>query len=181
MWENKEFSIRIEEDAFRNHERIMLSSGECSYFMPMGFMSEDGMEVVRYDCSGFAPLSSYRIEKTDDALYILECVLLIAGKSIEYLITPGRITINMDTVFYNKETSQVKIAYVPATGDNVSIRRSLVSFIKELKSDICDGKGKYLEEAEKFIMYHNYYIREMVNKVGLFKRQLYTEYKQKNS
>lgn len=178
MWENREFSIRLEENTFRNYEKIMLSSGECSYFMPMGFISEDGMEVVSYDCSGFAPLSSYRVEKTEDALYILECVLLIAGRSVEYFITPARITINTDTVFYNKETSQVKIAYVPAAGDNLSIRRNLAAFIKQLKQDICDGNEKYLDEAEKFIMYHNYYIREMVNKVGLFKRQLYTESKQ---
>ena len=181
MWENREFSIRLEENTFRNHEKIMLSSGECSLFMPMGFIGEGGMEVVSYDCSGFAPLSSYRIEKTEDALYILESVLLIVGRSIEYLITPARITINTDTVFYNKETSQVKIAYVPAAGNDLSIRRNLVSFIRQLKADICDGNGRYLDEAEKFIMYHNYYIREMVNKVGLFKRQLYTEYKQKNS
>ena len=107
--------------------------------------------------------------------------MLIIGRSIEYLITPARITINTDTVFYNKETSQVKIAYVPAAGNDLSIRRNLVSFIRQLKEDICDGNGRYLDEAEKFIMYHNYYIREMVNKVGLFKRQLYTEYKQKNS
>lgn len=180
MWENREFSIRLEENTFRDYEKIMLSSGECSYFMPMGFMGEEGMEVVRYDCSGFAPLSSYRVEKTDDALYILESILLIVGRSIEYLITPARITITTDTVFYNKETSQVKIAYVPAAGENISIRRNLVSFIRQLKEDICDGNEKYLDEAEKFIMYHNYYIREMVNKVGLFKRQLYTESKQNN-
>lgn len=181
MWENREFSIRLEENTFRDYEKIMLSSGECGYFMPMGFMGEKGAEIVSYDCSGFAPLSSYRVEKTEDALYILECVLLIIGRSIEYLITPARITINTDTVFYNKETSQVKIAYVPAAGNDLSIRRNLVSFIRQLKADICDGNGRYLDEAEKFIMYHNYYIREMVNKVGLFKRQLYTESKQEKS
>lgn len=178
MWENREFSIRLEENVFRDHERIMLSSGECSYFMPMGFVGEEGAEVVNYDCSGFAPLSSYRVEKTDDALFIIECVLMIVGRAVEYFITPARITINTDTVFYNKETSQVKIAYVPAADDNMSIRRNLVSFIEQLKEDICDGKEKYLDDAERFIMYHNYYIRDMINKVGMFKKQLYAEAKQ---
>ena len=40
MWENREFSIRLEENTFRDYEKIMLSSGECGYFMPMGFMGE---------------------------------------------------------------------------------------------------------------------------------------------
>lgn len=175
MWENREFRIKLEENAFRDYEKIMLSSGECNFFMPMGFMGEGESEFVSYDCSGFAPLSSYRVEKTEDALYILECVLLIVGKSIEYFITPAKITISTDTVFYNKDTSQVKIAYIPIGNDNVSMRHNLISFIKQLKEDICDGNEKYLEETEKLIMYHNYYIREMVNKIGLFKRQIYNE------
>jgi len=175
MWNNREFSIRLEENTMRDYERIMLTSGECSFFMPMGFMGEDSGEVVCYDCSGFAPISSYRIEKTGDALFILEAVLLIIGKSVEYLITPSRITVSADTVFYNKETGQVKIAYVPMRGKNIDLRRNLAIFIRQLKRDIRDGKEKYLVEAARYILCHNYYIREMVNKVGIFKRQLYME------
>lgn len=177
MWENREFRIRMEENTFRDYERIMLTSGECSFFMPMGFMGEDDGEVVCYDCSGFAPLSSYRIERTEDALYILECVLLIAGKAVEYLITPARITVTEDTVFYNKETGQVKIAYVPVPGKRISIRENMVRFIKQLKVNIRDGREGYLDEAERYIMQHNYYIREMVNKIGMFKRQIYAQHK----
>ena len=181
MWENSEFRIKLEENTFRDYEKVMLTSGECSFFMPMGFMGESGGEVVSYNCSGYAPLSSYRVERTEDALYILERVLIILGKSVEYLITPARIMVTEDTVFYNKETGQVKIAYVPVQGEKASIRSNLAVFIKQLKDNICDGHEKYLDESLKFIMYHNYYIREMVNKVGMFRRQLYTEYKQKNS
>ena len=181
MWLENEFKIRLEENTMRNYEKIMLTSGECNLFMPMGFIGDDNGEVVCYDCSGFAPLSSYSVEKTEDALYILECVLLIVGKAVEYLITPARITINEDTVFYNKETGKVKIAYVPLKDEKASIRGNLVNFIEQLKVNIKDGKEHYLDETSKFITYHNYYIREMVNKVGLFKRQLYTEGIQKNS
>lgn len=177
MWNNSEFRIRLEENTMRDYERIMLTSGECSFFMPMGFMGEGGGEVVCYDCSGFAPISSYRIEKTEDALYILEAVLIIIGKSVEYLITPARITVNSDTVFYNKETGQVKIAYVPMGKANAGLRKNLAGFIGQLKKDVCDGKEKYLVEAARYILYHNYYIREMVNKIGTFKRQLYMEEK----
>lgn len=178
MWENKEFRVRLEENSMRDYERIMLTSGECGFFMPMGFIGEEGGEVACYDCSGFAPLSSYSIEKTEDALYILESVLLIVGKSVEYLISPAKITVTEDTVFYNKETGQVKIAYIPVIGENISMRSNLSAFIDQLSQNICDGKGHYLLESKKYIMHHNYYIREMVNKVGLFKRQLYSETKE---
>jgi len=177
MWNNREFRIRLEENTMRHYERVMLTSGECNFFMPMGFMGEDSGEVVCYDCSGFAPISSYRIEKTEDALFILEAVLLIIGKSVEYLITPSRITVTADTVFYNKETGQVKIAYVPMRGKNIDLRRNLAIFIRQLKRDVCDGKERYLVEAARYILCNNYYIREMVNKVGVFKRQIYSEAK----
>lgn len=178
MWNNSEFRLTLEENTFRDYEKIMLTSGDCSCFMPMVFIGEDGEEVVCYDCSGFAPLSSYRVEKTDDALYILECVFLLVGRSVEYLITPAKITISTDTVFYNKETGQVKMAYVPTKDESTSIRNNLAQFAEQLKEDICDGKQEYLDNVIKFITYHNYYIREMVNKIGLFKRQLYAECQQ---
>ncbi|MEE0772469.1 MAG: DUF6382 domain-containing protein [Anaerovoracaceae bacterium] len=173
MWGNREFSMRMEEDTFRDYERIMLTSGDCSLFMPMGFMGEDGGETVCYDCSGFAPISSYSIEKTDDALYILECVLLIVGRSVEYFITPARITVTEDTVFYNKETRNVKIAYIPVQTADAGVRSNLVRFIEQLKINICDGNQRYLDDAARYIMCHNYHIRDMVNKIGAFKREIY--------
>lgn len=175
MWRNNEFRVRLEESSIMDYERVMLTSGECSFFMPMGFLGESGGEVACYDCSGFAPLSSYRIERTEDALYILECVLMILGKSVEYLITPAKITITTDTVFYNKETGMVKIAYIPAAPGGMSLRKNLALFIGQLKTDICDRKERYLADAARYILYHNYYVREMVNQIGMLKRKLYQE------
>ena len=175
IWENKEYTIKVAEDSFRNYERVMLSSGDCSLFIPMSFIGEEDGETACYECSGFAPLSSYRIEKTDDALYILECVLIIIGKAIEYFIMPARITLNNETVFYNKETSQIKIAYIPMNNSPISLKENLSMFIDELKQDIKDDNGEYLDLAKKFIEQNNYFVREMVNKVGLFKRKIYEE------
>lgn len=181
MWNRREFRIRLGENTVREYEKVMLTSGECGFFMPMVFLGEDGGEVACYDCSGFAPISGFRIERTEDALYILECVLLMVGKSVEYLITPAKIIINTDTVFYNKETGEVKIAYVPTQIRQASLRRNLVAFIKQLKKDIRDGKDRYLVDAARYLLYHNYSVRELVDKIGLFKRQIYTEGKQNNS
>lgn len=175
MWENKEFKVKLEENAIRDFEKIMLTSGECSIFMPMGFISENGCEYGRYNCSGFAPLSGYRVERTEDALYILENVLLILSKAVEYFIDPSKVKVTEETVFYNKDTGQIKIAYIPLPGEEANMRKSLVEFIGQLKQCLRDGSGRYLAEAAKYIYYHNYYLREMINKVGLLKRQLEEE------
>lgn len=173
MWNNKEYSIHIEKNSMLDFERIMLTSGECSFFMPMGFMVADDGETVCYDCSGFVPLSRYKIERTDDALYILENILLILRRAVEYLITPAKVTLNTDTVFYNKETGEVKIAYFPSQDKNGSLKKHLVSFIGQIKKDICDEYSRYLIEIAKCIYYYNYHINDIVNKVGLFRREIY--------
>ena len=87
MWENSEFKVEFSKCDMKEFERVMLSSGQCSFFMPMGFMGSENGEAICYDCSGFSPLSMYRIERTEDALYLLEQVLLILGKAVEYLLS----------------------------------------------------------------------------------------------
>lgn len=175
MWDNMEFKIKISSGSMKTFEKIMLTSGQCSYFMPMGFMGSEKGETVYYDCSGFAPLSRFRIERTEDALYLLEKTLIILAGSVEYLITPAKIVLNTDTVFYNKDTGEVKITYVPASGSSANLRMNIVKFIGQLRADICDGKEKYLDSAARYIYHNNYYVKDMINKIGLFKRQLYME------
>ncbi|MFQ7474102.1 MAG: DUF6382 domain-containing protein, partial [Anaerovoracaceae bacterium] len=173
MWDNREFKVELNENSVRDFEKIMLMSGQCSFFMPMGFMGSEKGETVYYDCSGFAPLSRYRIERTEDALYILEKTLIILGKSVEYFITPAKITLNTNTIFYNKDTGEIKVTYVPERREKVNLRKNIVKFINQLKTDICDGNEEYLDRAIKYVYYNNYYIKDMVNKIGIFKRQIY--------
>ena len=173
MWDNKEYSLRLKENSVLDFEKIMLTSGECSLFMPMGFMTADEGETVCYDCSGFIPLSRYQIEKTDDALYIIENILIILNRAVEYLLDPAKVTLTTDTVFYNKETGEVKITYVPLSSDQVNIKKSLVGFIGQLRRDIRDRFADYLTETAKYIYYYNYNLTDIVNKVGLFRREIY--------
>lgn len=175
MWNNKEFKISLELGCIHEYEKIMLSSGMCSFFLPMQFLDDDTAETAWYNCSGFAPLSSYQIEKTEDALYILEKVLLILNKSVEYFISPAKTTISTETVFYNKDTDEVKMAYIPLNTQKQNMRKNLASFTIQLKQDIRDGRSSYLTDASKYILQHNYDFKDMINKVGTYKRQLYLE------
>ena len=40
MWENNEYRMCFREDSILDFERAMLSSGECSYLLPMMFIYE---------------------------------------------------------------------------------------------------------------------------------------------
>ncbi len=181
MWEDRDFRIRLREGAIRDFEKIMLSGSDCDIFMSMGFMSEGGREYGMYECSGFAPLSGYRVERTEDAMYILENVLIILNRSVEYLIDPTRVRITEDTVFYNKDTGQIKIAYVPLEKYETDMKKNLVRFIDVLKRGIRDGYAGYLSQAAEYIMYRDHRLREMTDKVGVLKRQIEEEKRKRAS
>ncbi len=173
MWENKEFRIKLQDNLIYDYEKVMLSSGQCDFFMTMGFVGDEEGETACYYCSGFAPLSGYRIERTEDALFLLERTLVILRNSIEYLISPTRVTLTTNTVFYNKDTGQVKIAYIPQDNPNMNLRKSLVSLIGELKADLSDGHEELLDEIARCIYYKNYFIKDIINRVAIVKRELY--------
>ena len=119
MWENNEYRMCFREESILDFERAMLSSGECRDLLPMMFISGDSKHVVYYDCKGFAPLSRYRVDKTEDALFILEKVLIILSSTIEYLITPAKVSLSTDTVFYNAETgSENAVGLIMADADD---------------------------------------------------------------
>lgn len=179
MWKNNEYKINLKEDSIYDFERIMLSSGECQLFMPMVFMDEMDHQTAYYDCGGFSPLNKFRIDRTEDALYILEKTLLILSQSVEYLLTPARVTLTTETVFYEKESGEIKIAYVPMTGEAISLRRNLITFIAQIKSDVMDGHTHYLDELANLIYRNNYHIRDIINKTGLMRRDLYQKTKAK--
>lgn len=173
MWENNEYRMCFREDSILDFERAMLSSGECSYLLPMMFISSDSKHVVYYDCKGFVPLSRYTVDKTEDALFILEKVLIILSNALGYLITPAKISLSTDTVFYNAETGEIKIAYVPMREEPAGSSKNLLRLIAQLRSEVMDGYRNYLDRFAAVVYENKYHLRELTNQMGLLRRELY--------
>ncbi len=173
MWKNNEFVLNFKESDIREYERVVLNSGDCRHLFPMLFIGNATGQTAYYNCSGYVPLSTFRVEKTSDALFILEKTLLILAIVQEHLITPSRVMLTMDTVFFNRENGNIKIAYVPVTDETASVRRNVLSFIFQLRSEITDEHAAYLEEAARLITYSNYQLRDLINRIGSFKQDLY--------
>ena len=175
MWENNEYRMCFREESILDFERAMLSSGECSHLLPMLFLSSDSKHIVYYDCKGFVPLSRYRVDKTEDALFILEKVLIILSSAIEYLITPAKILLSTDTVFFCAETGEIKIAYVPVKEEPAGSSKNLLRLIAQLKADVTDGYKGYLDRFASVVYANNYHLRELTDKMGLLRRELYLQ------
>lgn len=166
---NNDFKLELKEGAIRDYEKIILSQIN-DIFMPMGFVSTSEGELVTYNCSGYSALRQCRVTEVMEALEILERTLMLVSRAGEYLISPRKIMLSIDTIFYNRETHQVKIAYVPVENENASLRENMACFITEMENSVA-GTGKtYLENVKKQMDENNYYIQDLINVIGEIRR-----------
>ena len=96
MWENDEFKITFKEDAIHGYERIMLTSGECNYLIPMSFIGENDKETAYYNCNeikiAYVPLPGEGINIRRNLLkFISQLKADIKDEHVSYLDKIGRI------------------------------------------------------------------------------------------
>lgn len=164
-----DYKLELKEGAIKDYEKIVLSQIN-DIFMPMGFVSTSEGELVTYNCSGYSALRQCKITEIMEALEILERTFALVSRAGEYLITPRKIRLTIDTIFYNKETHQVKIAYVPVENEYSTLRENMSEFITEMEHEV-KGTGKvYLQDVKKEMEENNYYIQDLINVIGSIRR-----------
>lgn len=169
-----DFKLQLKNGEIKDFEKIVLSSGICELFVPMGFVSSEEGEMVFYDCSGYTALSQYHMKHVREALEVLEKILILISKAGEYLISPSKITLNRETIFYNEKTGQIRIAYVPVSKQWASLKENVIGFVGEVEGEIGGTQRLYLEKVKKHLNHHNYYVKDMINLIGELKRELFT-------
>lgn len=163
------FRLELKEGAIKDYEKIILSEVN-DIFMPMGFVSYEEGEIVSYNCSGYSSLKQCNITEVMEALDILERTFSLVGRASEYLISPNKITLSMETIFYDRETGKVRIAYVPVENDNANLRENMSDFIAEFKMNLHEEERSYMEKISLQMDENNYYIQDLINVIGDIKR-----------
>ncbi len=113
MWENGTYTLHLSSNPYYRHEQIILSSGTPEGYLPMSFLRTSQGLTIRYEAGGYLPLSAFRIERTEDVLYLMDRTVGILHASPGYLLDPERILLRADTVFYGKDQDDLRIAYLP--------------------------------------------------------------------
>ena len=165
-------NYRFEADRLLSHETAMISRGLCDSFLPTSYIYDMGGITAVYDSDGYKPLSEYRIEETGDILYILEKILLMLRRSQDYLFAPERILISPETVFYQQDTGDMKIAFIPIAGNNNDLHRNILQFLIRTKGDLCDPFISYLNVFAHKSVNDNLSLEDMLTLAGYLRRQL---------
>lgn len=171
MNDKEDNRISIENGKIKKFEKNALAANDCDYFIPMSFMNYENTEYITYDCSGYTPLARWNMMQIELILEILERVFVILTHSSEYLILPGRITLSEDTVFYNRENGDVRIAYLPHEGTGP--KNNLIAFLKSMERKTSENMRKYITRLINCVEQNNYYSKDMMNIIMEIKRELH--------
>lgn len=168
---NNRYEYTFEPKRIHPHELAALGRGVNEGFFPTTFLFDTGGITAVYDCEGYSPLSTYRFEQTSDVMYILEKILLILKRCPEHLLSPERVMLIPETVFYRQDTGSIRITYIPVPGE-ADIHRNLLQFLFKIRVDLCDPFSSYIDVFARRSVGENLDIESMLTLTGVLRREL---------
>lgn len=167
------YEVELPEESIKPFERKVLESGLCDFAVPMSFYRQNGMQKIRYECSGYVAFSEVILNDISNVFEIIEKTLLALKKSGEYLIDPGKVLLNQDTIYVHHKHKDVRIAYVPGLNIGNRGQQNLLEFLLIVEERIpASGKG-YIKRLEEEVITYNRSIPDLLTIVGEIRREIY--------
>jgi hypothetical protein len=167
------YELELPEDYIRPFEQKVLESGLCDFAVPMSFFRYNGKQRIRYECSGYVAFSEVNLSDTSNVFEIIEQTLLALKKSGEYLIDPGKVTLNQDTVYVHHRHKDVRIAYVPGQCGTTPRYQNLMDFFLLVEARIPDSGKGYINKLKEEMILNNRSLTDLVTIVGEIRREIY--------
>ncbi len=143
------YELELNGDKIKLLEERILESGICSFSVPMWFSRNGDKVKATYECSGYISLRELNFKGPRETFEIIEKTLLTLNRSIEFYIPPENVTINLDTVFFNKVNRRIKIAYIP--DDNKNLHEKIEKFLDDISKVSSEDTKIYLDVVRKDI------------------------------
>jgi hypothetical protein len=167
------YEVELPEDSVKPFERKVLESGLCDFAVPMSFYRHNGIQKIRYECSGYVAFSEANLSDTSNAFEIIEKTLLALKKSGEYLIDPGKILLNQDTIYVHHKHKDVRIAYVPGLDHGNKSQQNLLEFFIIVEERIPETGKRYIQKLKEELITYNRSLPDLVTIVGEIRREIF--------
>ncbi len=153
------YEIEIQKNDMKVFEERMLFSGLCDFIVPMRFTEKADKKKITYNCNGYVSLRDMMPLSPNKLFEILEKTLLTLNKSVEFFIPHNKVTLSVDTVYYDNKKKKVRIAYIPARKGELN--KNLNSFLDELVQSADDEAKEYLISVKGDLNKFNRSLRDM--------------------
>ena len=137
------FTLKVNYEDIKPFEEKVLASGLCDFAIPMTFYNHKNERNITYDCSGYSSIRDIKPTTTNEVFEIIEKTLKTLNKTREFLIRSTKLTLSIDTVYYNMKFKDVKIAFVPCEEGNINER--IVDYINQLKTFANEETTEYIK------------------------------------
>lgn len=155
-------------------EERILASGLCDFALDMTFSTYRGVKRARYDCGGYVAVGEMDLTSPDRALEVLEKTLLAMGKAGEFFLDRDKILLNGETVFYNEESGDIRIAYYPRE-KALPVTENMVAFAEDLERMSGDVGRRYLARLRELFLRHNSGLRDMQRATCELRREIFQQ------
>lgn len=133
------FEMTYEKDIIHKYERDIVADGICDSFIPASFFREEDKLKVIYNYDGYVRISECRFREIIQLLNLIDRVILNIEKAMDCFIDINRISFTSDTVFYNQQTEDVRMAFM-VSDDGMNFNERTERFIGSLYN-VYDGPG----------------------------------------
>ena len=164
------YEIELEKWKVKEFEEKVLFSGLCDFIIPMSFSDMNDRKKIKYNCSGYSSVRDMDISSINGIFEIIEKTLITLSKSIEFYIPHEKVSLNIDTVFYDKKRKRVRIAYMP---DEKGTLLEHLNFFLDQLADLADDDGvEYICSLKKDLNMNNRNLRDMAVFVSEQKKRI---------
>lgn len=168
---NNVIEVKFEKSPEKYVEEI-LSMEICKLFLPVSFIKDGDMVTAQFKTDGFTRLSAINSLAVTDIFSIIVSVFYGLKDGENHYIFPDEYEINCDTVFINKDFSDIKMIFNPPKAEKTG-QEKVVEFIEELKKK-CSNEGiPYLNNAAGYIKTGSSGYRAIIHHLESLRREVY--------
>ena len=124
----------------------ILLNNKCEGILPFSRLRDGEINIGVYNCEGYMPLRELSNVSGLIALRILELLINTVEQLKDYLFYPDEYIISTDTIFINRDYTNLKFMYIPYKL-RLSERRYYKNMVFYLEKVTTEIGREYLEKA----------------------------------
>lgn len=168
------FAAEYAEGCILGFEKKILTAGSCEAFLKGSFVRTGDVERVRYDCSGYMPLTRCEFSNGLEMLDFLEKCVRAFLLACDHLLRPERMNFTGETVYRKQGNGAVRFAFVPRENRHDSVTNAFFELIRHFPYCGEEGeKNRYLRAVQESAEQNNAGLRDVLSIISELKREIH--------
>lgn len=163
------FEKIYDDGIIKGYEKEIVAEGICESFIPASFIREEDRVKVIYNYDGYVSLSSLSLSNLE-ILELIESIIDKIEAASDMLVDFDRLSFNMDSIFYDCETKDVRMAFLWGY-NHFSFNERLAILFNDMKA-ISSEDSAYLDRLSRIVLKENISLPSISERIRKLKSEL---------